>query len=372
MDRTLYRDKIRGSMIGGAAGDALGYPVEFMSYREIQKRYGENGIRGYSLDFEEGMALISDDTQMSLYTANGLLYGETRKKSGDMAETERMYVWNAYKEWASTQSSRLAKPQTIRCYIYDIPELHSRRAPGTTCLNALRGERPGSLTERINMSKGCGGIMRVAPVALYFKPDQSGTAKTLEKIDILGAEIAALTHTHPLGYIPAAILTHIISGAVYGGCGETLEEIVKDAVQNVPELFEHREYNEELRTLVYRAIEFSKNTRPDEENIRALGEGWTAEETLAIAVYCSLKYCDDFSGGVIAAVNHNGDSDSTGAVAGNILGAWLGYDRIDNKWKRNLEFRKLILDMADDLCDGCPEEKESEKYKAWTAKYGER
>lgn len=84
------------------------------------------------------------------------------------------------------------------------------------------------------------------------------------------------------------------------------------------------------------------------------GGGWVAEETLAVAVYCALRYSDDFFKGVIAAVNHSGDSDSTGAVTGNILGAWLGCGAIEDKWKQNLELRSIIPGMADDLCYGCP------------------
>ena len=78
-----------------------------------------------------------------------------------------------------------------------------------------------------------------------------------------------------------------------------------------------------------------------------------AEETLAIALYCALRYEHDFSGGLIASVNHGGDSDSTGAVTGNILGAINGYDAIEDKWKTDLELSNVILEMADDLCYGC-------------------
>ncbi len=108
----------------------------------------------------------------------------------------------------------------------------------------------------------------------------------------------------------------------------------------------------QLEQLIDKAVMLSKNGEDDLSNIHQLGEGWVAEETLAIAVYCSLRYENDFSKGVIAAVNHNGDSDSTGAVAGNILGAWLGYDAIEEKWKRNLEFMRVILELADDLYEG--------------------
>ena len=105
--------------------------------------------------------------------------------------------------------------------------------------------------------------------------------------------------------------------------------------------------------MIDRAVALSENKKRDLDNIHQLGEGWVAEETLGIALYCSLRYQDDFSAGMIAAVNHKGDSDSTGAVTGNILGALVGYEAIDEKWKNNLELADVILEMADDLCHGC-------------------
>ena len=80
--------------------------------------------------------------------------------------------------------------------------------------------------------------------------------------------------------------------------------------------------------------------------IRQLGEGWVAEETAAIAVYCALRYADDFERAIIASVNHSGDSDSTGAVTGNILGAYLGYSAIPEKFLDNLELADILTDFA--------------------------
>ncbi len=105
-----------------------------------------------------------------------------------------------------------------------------------------------------------------------------------------------------------------------------------------------------LENIIERVIELSENKEDDLDNIHKLGEGWVAEETLGISLYCALKYQNDFSAGVIASVNHNGDSDSTGAVTGNILGVWIGYEAIENKWKDNLELLDVILELADDLC----------------------
>jgi ADP-ribosylglycohydrolase len=80
-----------------------------------------------------------------------------------------------------------------------------------------------------------------------------------------------------------------------------------------------------------------------------IGEGWVGEEALAIAVYCALKYQDDLRGALIAAVNHDGDSDSTGAITGNILGAYLGANAIPQAWLKKLELREVITELADDL-----------------------
>ena len=118
------------------------------------------------------------------------------------------------------------------------------------------------------------------------------------------------------------------------------------------------------------AVNLSENKESDYANISKLGEGWVAEETLAIALYCAIRYQDDFDKAVIAAVNHNGDSDSTGAVTGNIVGAWVGYEAMNEKWKRDLELSDIILEIADDLCHGCVmTEYGSYRDEVWETKY---
>lgn len=70
------KDKFLGCLIDGAAGNALGYAVEFLPEQAIFSRYGKDGITEYQ--FQGGLGRISDDTQMTLFTANGLLAGKTR------------------------------------------------------------------------------------------------------------------------------------------------------------------------------------------------------------------------------------------------------------------------------------------------------
>ena len=77
MNRNTYidmtTDKFKGCLIGGASGDALGYTVEFLENEQIRSLYGEKGIIEYTLT--DNAALVSDDNQMTLFTANGLLRG---------------------------------------------------------------------------------------------------------------------------------------------------------------------------------------------------------------------------------------------------------------------------------------------------------
>lgn len=374
----IHLDQIRGSMIGGAIGDALGYAVEFLKEDQIFKRYGANGITSYHLT--NGTALISDDTQMALFTGNGLLVGDTRGKMRGIMGSPRVYVAYAYHDWYLTQTSSMMKVNSHerytreggRSWLLDVPELYATRAPGNTCMLALKaaeGNVDDYIKNPVNNSKGCGGIMRVAPLALMYRAGINYDGG-LEWLDLEGAQIAAITHGHSLGYMPAAVVTHIINRILTDGKTMSLKDIVVDARETMKEIFAGNQHLGELIRIIDLAIELSENTLPDIKNIHRLGQGWVAEETLGIALYCALKYQNDFSQAIIVSVNHNGDSDSTGAVTGNILGALVGYEAIEDKWKKNLELQDVILEMADDLCHGCQMSEYGEyEDAAWVSKY---
>lgn len=371
-----HLNKIKGSLFGGAIGDALGNPVEFMSERTIRDAYGEDGITELLVDAHTGKAVITDDTQMTLFTADGILCGETRAALRGIGGEPSYYVGLAYRAWLDTQMysfsgyNQETKAYSVQSWLLDVPELFVKRAPGNTCLTALAREELGSVEMPINDSKGCGGVMRVAPLALRYDVSNS----SIENLDMEGAEIAALTHGHSLGFMPAAVMTHIINRIVYpANEGMSLKDIVIEAKDTIYDMFKMDEHIDELVDIIDRAISCAENDSSDIDNIHMLGEGWVAEETLAIAIYCALKYQDDFSKAIITSVNHKGDSDSTGAVTGNILGAWLGYDAIDENWLKNLELSEVIEEVALDLCHGCMmSELGTYKDDAWISKYIEK
>ena len=307
---------------------------------------------------------------MTLFTANALICGRTRAAYRGIQAPDPAYVARAYRDWLRTQRESFPLPEGEHfSWLLNVPELFCRRAPGGTCLTAIAQGAWGTIQRPINQSKGCGGIMRAAPAGLLLTdPAEAG---------FLAARIAALTHGHELGYLPAGILGYCVSALVHGG-EPSLSGAVRGALSWVARAFPGARHLPELTILTERAIGLAEGPCGDTAAIRELGEGWVAEETLAIAVYCALRYEGDFGRALIAAVNHGGDSDSTGAVAGNLLGARLGLAGIPPKYLERLELRSVITELADDLwrCSSpscgepCPPETPGSPQAAlWARKY---
>ena len=280
-------DRYLGCMIGLAIGDALGYPVEFQHSPRVT---------------DMTSPLYSDDTQMSIATAQGILRG------GSIEDVHRAYLG-----WLKTQSDR-----------------SQARAPGGTCLSALASGVIGTIADPINDRKGCGGVMRVAPAGLVFKP---GTA--FRK----GAEYAAITHGHPSGYLSAGYLAELISRLIEGA---TLDAAL-DATTSVLKTYKN---HDETLAAVREARRLAADPDEARSDVESLGGGWVGEEALAIAMYCTLRFPADLSAGVLAAVNHGGDSDSTGCFCGAVLGTMLGVETIPPRWVQKVENAQRLRDLA--------------------------
>lgn len=362
-------DSIRGSLMAGAAGDALGYEVEFMSRHAILSRFGEQGITKFALD-NKGKALISDDTQMTLFTANGMLMGLTRGYMRGIGGRPEKYVDGAYLDWFYTQTGR-KKEILINDFHYtwlrDLPEMAQHRAPGNTCLQACESMFRGEHVH--NNSKGCGGIMRVAPMALLDASYASRDENTYSLVELAeaGGEIAECTHKHPLAFLPASLLTILLYKVVPMAVEQVQEDIgrIVNETLDILDLIYIDKYESEkqyLRELSEKAIRLAHSDISDADAIRELGEGWVAEETWAIALYCAIRHINSVEDAIISSVNHNGDSDSTGSVCGNIMGAIYGYEHIKERnifcpegklLEDTLELSEIILALANDLSTGC-------------------
>lgn len=364
----------RGCLLGGAIGDALGYTVEFMSIREIKHRFGTNGITDLVCNEISGKSIISDDTQMTIFTADGILWADARVKNGGNGNYPRC-LFLLYQRWLYTQIGRFADKEynwllghndgDYKSELMNIKGLLVMRAPGNTCLSSLSNSANnqfGTMENHKNDSKGCGGVMRVAPVGLYFHKSPEVAFRT-------AAECAAITHGHPSGYLSAGAFACIIAEIING-------KDVRQATISTVRILKTYDGREECLDAMQRAMNLSLQNVEPSEAVSQLGEGWVGEEALAIALYCALKYQNDFKKAVTQAVNHSGDSDSTGAICGNILGAYLGIESIEGiegiqgaqdiesiegtegiqgiegipaNWIENVELSELITSMADKL-----------------------
>ncbi len=330
---------IKGCLIGGAVGDALGAPVEFMPYKEIVRQFGEKGITGYAPAYGRKGA-ITDDTQMTLFTAEGLILSKIRDKK-PCIESMTGFVYQAYLRWLTTQ--REVNPDLLikkhgTCAVIDgllitRDELYSRRAPGNSCLSALLTGKPGTLHDPVNDSKGCGGVMRIAPAGLFAGPDLAFD---------LGCSLAAITHGHPTGYLAAGCLARIIS-EIYRGAE------LFDAVEKTLKILKTKSRHEECLKAINAAMKAVSHEPVSHETVIQLGKGWVAHEALAIGLYCAMAASGDFEKGVCLAVNHGGDSDSTGSIAGQIMGVMHGLENIPEKYTKELELMDIIIEISIDL-----------------------
>lgn len=328
-NKGVRKGKIFGCFMGGAVGDALGAPLEFLDRESIIELYETANVDVY-VEYKSGLGKITDDTQMLLFTAEGLLLAQD-----DPVES----VYNAYLRWYETQQIGAAPeslPEVLRVGTLAFrPELYSWRAPGVTCLASLNGSYAGRRMRPLNDSKGCGTVMRIAPIGLFYEP---------EKAFVMGSDISALTHGHPTGFIAGGAMAMLVSLLFRG---ETIESSLPVVLTHLESIQDSDDVSAKLMQ-AWRLSALSINTQ---KAIEQIGAGWIAEEALAIAVFCGLRFADDFKSGVCAAVNISGDSDSTGAVTGNLLGVMLGYECIPTEWIANLSERAVVEEAAGAVWD---------------------
>ena len=338
--RRTVQGRFLGCLLGGAVGDALGASVEFMQRSEILRRFGPRGITRYAPVYG-GPGRITDDTQMTLFTAEGLIRGWVRDCFKGITSYPGVTA-HAYLRWLQTQGERPSHDITFGAdepgWLFQQRELHSCRAPGNTCLSALRA-MPSLGEPARNDSKGCGGVMRVAPVGLFAWRLREWVSP--QEAFRLGTDLAALTHGHPSGSLTGGVLAVLIMALTDGASLEEGLVTAKAILRAEPS------HGETLRA-IESAEKLAVSGLPHEESIARLGQGWIAEEALAISIYCALV-ARNFKQGVILAVNHDGDSDSTGSITGNLLGTMHRVKAIPAEWLEPLELRDVITELAQDL-----------------------
>ncbi len=299
--------QIEAILFGLALGDSLGYPVEFLQRETIRQRYGAAGIS----ELPE-VALYSDDTQMTVALAEGLFDAGINASLDNVMQG----IGHRFIEWLESDAND--------------------RAPGGTCINGIERFQSGISWHESGIleSKGCGSAMRVAPLGYVYQDD----ATRLKEVAVASSEI---THRHPTAIAATVAAAYLVKLALDG----------IPTADYMPRLYDFTTgISEEFDLAILRVGHVLGWTNEDLA-LDHIGQGWTGEEAVALALYCVLRYPDDYVGCVRRAANTNGDSDSIACIAGGIMGARLGLNAIPSAWRSRCENKSYLTALAQRLAD---------------------
>ena len=338
MDRETM---VRGCLLGLAVGDAMGHPIEKKTWDEITESYGPNGLLGY--DLMDGTADVTSYTQFAAYACNGLLLGACR---GHYDRYIR-YVALSLREWAKFQQFWGGNEKTF-CWISHIPQLRRRLCMDTRITDALRKENLGTLETPGFVPDGPAFMTVAVAAALMYDPAK----QTPYQMRRLAAESVALVSGDRMTILAGAYLaTALVS--ILQNPQMPLYEHFTNACEDMQEQF-CDDYPEvtELNILLTRTMELTRDSEVSPLAAMTMLDCRTGANCLAGAVYASLIHPANFDEGMIAAVNHSGNSAATGALTGAILGAKLGAEELPEFYLESLEAAPYLEELAHDMVAG--------------------
>jgi len=294
-------DKSMGMMFGLAIGDAMGWPTEFMKTRDIKAKYGPDGIQ----DLPES-ALYTDDTQMTIAIAEALI-----KTGGQDLETIMGAVRDEFIKWRYS------------------PE--NNRAPGNACLAGVSNMERGVHWSESGVpdSKGCGSAMRVAPIGYFYQHDPDKLRKVAQASGLC-------THGHRTAVAASVGAAYLVKLALDRVANDTMIQELLAFTSGIS-----LEFDEAILK-----VDQCLDWNDEEKALKALGEGWIGEEAVALALYCFLKYPNNYKKTVLRGANTNGDSDSIASIAGGISGAYLGAAALPSEWMTKIENTAYLNELA--------------------------
>lgn len=303
-----------GCMIGGMLGDAIGYPLEFVT-GTAQDPCALIPPILLDATLEQAHLKCSDDSQLTLATAYGL--AESRTHNEIPAR-----ICAAYLDWYAGQAGR----EVLNPWMHRHPAMLAARAPGTTCLQSLHA-LASQKTLPPNDRKGAGALMRIAPIA--FLPYSVANQQRLAD------QAGALTHQHPTSRMACMTWIMLLDALQTGSSMDEAAIAALAYTSNYP-------LAHEVKAAVKLAIEFWQ--QGEQRPVNQLGEGWIAEEALAIALYANLigKSPNEV---LHLAVCHDGDSDTTGSLAMQLYGAQYGLTALPWSWISRLDLLPALMDL---------------------------
>ncbi|MCM1055664.1 MAG: ADP-ribosylglycohydrolase family protein [Bacteroides sp.] len=343
-----YMDKFEGAVIGSAIGDAFGYPLMKLSFEEICETFEKKGAMELAVSRKTKTALLTEATQMSLFTADGILWAHNERVSDENAAVAN-YVFYSYQMWLYMQTKTIAGAEYE--WLFDKkrnPNLSSllkskglgrSRRLNDVNVDALleaKNNNFGTLNKKVNENKDAGAVKRVVTAGLFYgqSPDMAFR---------MGCDIGAITHSHPDGYLPCGVYAAVVAELM-------TDKSVEEAVNNAMALLAAYPENENTYNMLQTAIDLAGNEDIDpQEGIGELGDGLSAVSCLAIAVYSAIVHQTNFKFAIELAANHDGDSAACGAITGGILGVWYGLKKLPKPWIKKMQYLNLMETVSDVL-----------------------
>ncbi|MFE7617179.1 ADP-ribosylglycohydrolase family protein [Streptomyces sp. NPDC057496] len=328
-----FRSRVRGALLCGAVGDALGAGVSDLTLEEIREAHGAEAVTDL-VPVHGARGTVTAITQLTLFTVDGLVRAQVRRDIG--AWHPPTDVHRAHLRWVATQHDwGPDERRTEDGWLARQEWLYARRNPARECLTGFGDATMGTLDQPKNpTARDSAALTRSAPFGLLVGWEP-------ELVLQLAVECAAQTHGHPVALLSAgafAVMVHALTR------GETLD----GAVQHAMALLAGRPGHEPVSEALKQALGTVRQGIPGPALIESLGDTDSAEEVLAVAVYCALV-SEDVRHGLRLAVNHGGPSAATGALCGALLGALHGETALPPAWLVELEGRATLLELADDF-----------------------
>ncbi len=295
----LLRDRYLGSLLGLACGDAVGTSVEFMSRGSFTPL--TDMVGGGPFDLLPGK--WTDDTSMALCLAESLLFCNGFNAKDQMSRYCNWWQWGYLSSTDECFDIGVTTSQALQRFLATTDPF-----AGSTNTNTA----------------GNGSLMRLVPVVLFYYPN-------IDEVIRFSAESSRTTHAAPEAIESCKLFGFILAGALAGKSKNELEKIITPFIR-------------EQKVL---SIASGLYIEKPLDNIN--GSGYCIE-SLEAALWCFHKN-DTFSDTVLAAANLGDDADTTAAIAGQIAGAYYGYNGIPESWLSKLHMREKIQSLAANLYD---------------------
>ena len=302
--------RAHGCLFGQAAGDALGQLVEFSHPATIAQRYPDGGphelVDGGAWNTIAGQP--TDDTEMALCLARTIVHA---------GGYDREAVARAYMRWGTgdlpttlpgeRDHARGTRP-------YDIGGTTSKAVHAPTAADVEAGTVADACTRAsIGSIPANGALMRVSPLGIW------GAGKSPELVALAARADAALTHGHPFTVAASAAFAVAIGHAIWRGAGP------RDTWQVALDIARGPHGAPEVAAVIEAAAE-----RPPADYMHHMGACATALQN----AFFRLLHAPNLKDGVVATVRAGGDTDTTAAITGALMGSVYGRDAIPAQWRR--------------------------------------